>query len=165
MGNSWVMQYTFYDTTGSILETFSDTSRVASDTVIAGVTWYYISSKLSHGVYYTNKSDGLWLMTLGTSTGPTLWYKYPANVGDNWTVQTVARPIIDEGVLQSDTSMTVPKGTYACYKYRMLDNSQLVEQVYLCPGLGDVEIDLYLTTSSGLSYLQAHGELESASLN
>ena len=46
----------------------------------------------------------------------------------------------------------------------MLDNSQLVEQVDLVPGLGDVEIDIYLTTTSGRSYHQIHGELISANI-
>lgn len=165
MGDSWVMQYAVYDTTGTTLETLADTSRVVSDTVIAGVTWYYVSSKISHGVYYTNKSDGLWLMTLGGSAGSTLLYKYPASVGDNWSVEAAAAPIITEGRLQADTSVTVPKGTYSCYEYDMLDNSQLVEQVDLCPGLGDVQVDLYSSTKSGRSYHELRGELVSASIN
>lgn len=165
MGNTWLMQYTVYDTTGATQGTTYDTTSVTMDTVLAGETWYHIATKISSGpLFYTNKSDGLWEMTLGSSIAPTLLYKYPANVGDNWSVQMDASTNYQVSLQSTGASVSVPKGNYACYDYRMLDNSQPVEEVYLNPGLGIVAIDIYASTNSGRSYRVAHGELVSVSL-
>ena len=164
IGNTWLTLYTIYDTTGSMMGTISDTARVASDTVVSGETWYFISSQVSKGpIYYANEANGVWELTLGSSS-PTLLYKYPANVGDTWSVQGSGFSFNQGSLHSNNASITVPKGTYACYDYRMLENSQLIEEAYFYAGVGVVQLDSYSSTNSGRSYLRVHGELVSSSL-
>lgn len=161
VGNTWIMQYTGYDTTGAALGTVYDTATVASDTVVSGVTWYHVSSLVIDGLF-ANKSDGLW--GLGPTAGGSVVLKYPANAGDTWNVQADASTNYTV-VLQSDSaSVTVPKGTYSCYDYKMIINSEPEIEVYMCPGVGFVAMALYSVTNSGRSYKQAYGELTSLTL-
>ncbi len=133
-----------------------DTTTIVSDTVISGVTWYPISSRIFGGLI-AQESNGLW--TYSSSAGSSLVFKYPANVGDSWSSQMDASTTYQVTLESNDASVTVQKGTYSCYDYQMLLNSQPGLEVYLSPGVGFVALDLYSTTSSGRSYKQAHGEL------
>jgi hypothetical protein len=164
IGDTWVTLSTVYDTTGVVLWTELDTSTVWSDTIVSGKMWYSISSLPSRGpIYYTNESDGFWEMIVGIS-GPTLLYKFPANAGDTWSVQGNAVSFNKGSLLSNGVSVTVPKGTYDCYEYRMFENSQLVEDAYFYPGVGLVELNVYSNTNSGRPYIQVQGELVSFSL-
>jgi hypothetical protein len=157
IGNTWSMRYTVYDSTGSTRGTIDDTFKVVTDTVVAGDTWYTISSTIFSTLYFANRSDGIW--TLGTSTEPSLIFKYPANVGETWNAQVDPSTTFQIS-LQSDTvSVTVPKGTYTCYEYRLLENSRPYLDLYASPGVGFVAMDIYANTDSGRSYKQARGEL------
>jgi hypothetical protein len=161
LGNTWLMQYTVYDTTGAVEGMIYDTATVVTDTVISGVTWYHISSKVFGGGLTADKSDGLWEYTSST---PSLFFKYPANVGDTWNAPMNASSTYQITLESDSASVTVPKGTYTCCDYQLLLNSQPAVEAYLCPGVGFVAIDVYSITKSGRSYKQAYGELTSITL-
>lgn len=162
IGNTWLMHYTGYDTTGITRGAIDDTFKITTDTVVAGDTWYSISSTVFSTLYLTNKSDGIW--TSGSSTAPCLIFKYPANVGDNWNAQVDPSTTFQISLQSKTISVTVPKGTYTCYEYRLITNSQPYLDLYLSPGVGFVAMDVYSSTNSGRSYKQAHGELTSFTL-
>jgi len=161
IGDTWLIEYTVYDTTEAIEGTMYDTAMVKTDTVISGVTWHRVSSITIDGVF-TDKSDGLWGFG---STGGFVIFRYPANVGDTWNAPMNSSATYEITLESDSASVTVPKGTYVCYDYRMLLNSLPKLEVYLSPGVGFVAMDVYSTTKSGRSYKQAYGELTSLILN
>ncbi len=162
LGNIWLMEYTVYDSTGTVEGMVYDTDTVARDTVISGITWYHVSGKVFDG-YFADKSDGLY--GLSSPTVEALLFKYPAKVGDTWNAQVDISTTYQVTLQSDNASVTVPKGTYVCYDYQMLLNSQPGFEVYLNPGLGFVAMDVYSITKSGRSYKQAYGELTSVTLN
>jgi hypothetical protein len=156
-GNTWVLQSTYYDSTGAVSSTGLWAIEVTKDTVVEGQTWYRL---FDNSYFYTNKSDGLWLLwSNSTAMSELLLWKYPVSAGDNWPnypYQVTAE--------STNVSITVPNGTYTCYLYRMTYNSQPAEDDYLCPGVGIVARNVYLTTSTGIVYKEYHGELSSLTL-
>lgn len=160
LGDNWVMQYTFYDTTGAVAGTFNDTVTVAKDTVASNITWYDVSSHVING-YFADESDGLWILS---SSGQFLAFKSPANVGDTWSFQTDASTSYQVTLESNGTSVTVPKGTYTCHDYKVAVNSGGGFEFYMCPGVGIVALDIYSVTESGRSYKYAYGQLLSFTL-
>ncbi|HUI29251.1 MAG TPA: hypothetical protein VLX91_03465 [Candidatus Acidoferrales bacterium] len=156
------MQYTVYDTTGIVEGMIYDTAKAATDRTISGVTWYRITSKVFGG-FIANESDGLWTYD-SSSGGSSLVFKYPANVGDNWDAVMNTSIAYQVTVQSVNATINVPKGTYTCYDYKMLLNSQPGLEVYLSPGIGFVAMEVYSFTKSGRSYKQAYGELTSVTL-
>jgi hypothetical protein len=95
---------------------------------------------------------------------PTLLYKYPDSVGDSWNTSYYDSTTLQVSVEQTSTSVTVPQGTYACYEYKTLYNSEPQEDDYFYPGVGFIADDYYSYTNSGRMYKKAHRELVSVTL-
>ncbi len=158
-GNTWVIRATLFDTTGTTMWTIYDTLVVGKDSLFGSETWYQFTDKT---IFFTNKSDGLWRMKTGSSPiAPALFFKYPANVGDSWTIPLENSTTYQVSVYANDISVTVPQGTYSCYQYRFLNNSKLVEDNFLSPGVGLIAFDEYSKTNSGQPYRSARLELVS----
>ncbi len=159
LGNNWSMHYTVYDTAGAERQTINDTFKITTDTVVAGDTWYTIASEVFSTLYLTSKSDGIW--TSGTSVAGAPIFKYPANVGDNWTAQVDTSTTFQISVQSTNDPVGISNGGYTCYEYRLMENSRPYADIYLSAGVGFVMMNLYSTTNSGQPYLLAHGELVS----
>jgi hypothetical protein len=156
LGNTWAFNTIEYDTTGAVTHSGSGTFLVTADTMVAGETWYHIAGTGSEGeMFYTNRLDGFWGMSKsGAGLSKGLLFKHPVSTGDNWNFG-------DEYVfLQSaDTSITVPAGTYHCYKYRFS-----MGDYYFCPGVGIIAEDSYSSTNSGRLYIESRLSVTSVTL-
>jgi len=143
-GNTWAFSTIEYDTTGSVIHSESGAFVVTTDTIVAGETWYHITGAGS--MFYTNRSDGLWVMSNSTSgLFQGLFFKYPGSAGDSWNLGE------DQMFLQSaDTLITVPAGSFHCYEYRL----SMIDYYYYCPGIGFIAEDSYSSTNSGRRYLK-----------
>ncbi len=154
LGNAWTYHQTNYDTVGSIIQWYNGSKIVTMDTIVHDETWYGISDDYA---FCANKSDGFWQLS-GSFQG--LRYKYPASAGDNWYYGG-ARMYL----LSTDTLITVPAGTYHCYKYRYLWNSIPVVDDYFCPGVGLIAEDWYSRTNSGRLYKYSTLDITLITLN
>jgi hypothetical protein len=155
-GNTWAFSTIEYDTTGAVTQSGSGALVVTTDTIVGGETWYHIPGVGSGWpMFYTNRSDGFWGMSNSTSgLFKGLFFKYPVSAGDSWNFG-------DQYIfLQSaDTSITVPAGTYHCYKYRVS-----MDDYYFCPGVGIIAEDSYSNTNSGRLYIEGRLSITSVTL-
>jgi hypothetical protein len=153
-GNTWSFSAVAYDSTGTVTQSGSGSLVVTADTLVGDETWYHISGGGS--VFYTNRSDGIWGMSTGTSgIFQGLFFKYPVSIGDSWNFGG------DQIFLQSaDTVITVPAGTFHCYEYRM----SMSDYYYFCPGVGFIAEDSYSTTNSGSLYIRERLSITSFTL-
>ncbi len=158
-GNTWVYHLVAYDSTGVAVGSTSVSYSVTSDTVADGRTWYHLSN--SGSAYYTNKSDGLWLLLASSSSSvQQLFYKYPSAAGDSWSYGSV-----HISVQSADTSITVPEGTHGCVAYRWSGDPKFGRVDYLCPGLGWVATDYFAIDATGHVYKNETLRLTSVRLN
>lgn len=144
VGNFWSYQTTIYDTLGSIVSTIIDSTRIISDTLINGKKYFIFST----GVLRWNNDAGFWITIAYDSL---LLYKYPANVGDEYSYNIK--------VICKDSSIVIPKGTFKCYGY-----SGSVAIDYVCPGLGLIKEEWYKKLFNGTKYLYQKQELISYQL-
>jgi len=145
VGNSWSFKTTVYDTLGSIVSTTVDSFSVVSDTLINGKKYFIFST----GVLRWNNDSGFWITMAPDSL---LLYKFPANVGDEYSYNIK--------VICKDSSIVVPKGTFKCYGY-----SGSVAIDYVSPGVGLVKEEWYKNKLSGVKYLYQKQELLNYQLN
>ena len=145
IGNSWTYQYTIYDTSGGIIYTSIDSFSVIADTVINGKKRFILST----GVMRWNNDFGFWIPM---SPDSLLLYKYPANVGDEYSNGLK--------VICKDSTFVLPSGTFKCYGY-----SSPVAIDYVSPSVGLVREVWYKKSPSGLEYLYKRQELLSFQVN
>lgn len=157
VGNTWVYVDSSFDTTGALRSVVDQPRAVTIDLLIAGERWYHMAGDSR---FYTNRSDGLWVIwDFSDSSVHSLLFKYPCKVGDTWKY---GRGHVT--VLSTDTTLTVPSGTYHCYEYLIQYNSRPEQYCYLYPGVGFIRTDHFLTTSSGKLYKNYTSELKSVTI-
>ncbi|MGA9292291.1 MAG: hypothetical protein WBV81_06845 [Ignavibacteriaceae bacterium] len=145
IGNTWGYHVVIFDSTGKISNYGNTSISISTDTAASNETWYKIYNS-STGVYYTDRSDGLWMMSNGLQT---ILYKYPCNVGDVW--HFFADSVI---VASKDTIVNTSLNKYTCYLYRIFYNGKPVVDDYLSPGVGLVAEDYYSSMNSGKVYIK-----------
>jgi hypothetical protein len=121
VGNMWAYHdQTFHK---GISGSYDDTLKIVF-TIFFGKDSAY---KNKYDTYYQNKGDGLWIMPFGSSDF-ILSAKYPGNAGDVFghdvtiiTNESSPDPIDSAGadirIDSVNATVTVPAGTYQCYKY------------------------------------------------
>ncbi|GBD87654.1 hypothetical protein BMS3Abin03_01588 [bacterium BMS3Abin03] len=139
VGNVWSYQTTTYDTSGNIISTSVDSFSIVSDTIINGRKTFILST----GVLRWNNESGYWV---STNTDSLLLYKYPANVGDQYSS--------DLKVISIDSMIVIPRGTFRCYGY-----SGSVAIDYVSPGVGLTKEEWYKNKFNGVKYLYQKQEL------
>jgi len=154
-GDLWDYQVASYDTAGIVNGGGTLSLSITSDTVVAGETWYRLSGDTGN-FFYTERSNGFWIMSNGSQA---LFLKYPGSAGESWNCYSDS-----VSVQSTDTSVSVPLGTYNCYMYRLFYSSKPVEDYYLSIGVGMVAEDDYSVTSSGQVYKAYAFSLTYASL-
>ncbi len=154
VGNSWTYKLTSFDTSGIALGAPEDfIYRVTEDTTVFNEKWYYLSGAL----YYIDRSDGVWRVLNGT---PVLFLKYPATVNDSYSSTLGKIRVISTGA-----TITVPKGTYSCYQYRLSQANGSQYDYYFLEGIGFVRIDVFEQTLGGRTYIMSTYELAGYVIN
>jgi hypothetical protein len=166
-GNQWTYRTTAFDSSGNVRSTGTTESRIVRDTMINNESWFFVRSDSTTFELFTNKSDGLWYMSLNSSgkisQAPVLIAKYPADVNDSWpslsgyTMKLAAK----------DMSVSVPSGTYSCYQYSIFDSASqsVLLNLYFSIGKGYVRSDELSRTPSGRTYVVYRKDLMNLTLN
>jgi hypothetical protein len=154
VGNNWTYKLTSFDTSGVALGAPADfVYQVISDSTVFNEKWYYLSGAL----YYVNRSDGVWRVLNGT---PVLFLKYPASVNDSYSSSLGRLRVMSTG-----TTITVPKGTYSCYQYRLSQANGSQFDYYFLEGIGFVRIDVFEQTLGGRTYIMSQYALAGYVIN
>ena len=157
LGNQWIYRSISLDSLGVVQHVDTSTFKIVRDTLIQNERWYFIGRDSTARELLTNRTDGLWYMSLH-STGTiaqaaVLFAKYPANVNDSW----LGPDSSTVKLITNNLAVTVPQGTYTCYQYSYTNKrTGAVEQSkYFPPGRGFVKDEGYSRTSSGQTYVAA----------
>lgn len=163
IGNKWYYNYYYYDTTGTPWPGFHyDSAVVTRDTIIGRERWYKIRNFKGPDVdyldWYTNKSDGIWVLRKVTRTNPHidtavgyLTFKYPTVHGEFW-----GSPLGDSTrVLSVNQIVETPTGTDTCIHYEdHYEFHQLGDfHYFFAPRKGWVMLELFTQTNSGRLYV------------
>jgi len=132
-GNTW----TYRDITLPQQDTMNLTHWISGDTMIGSELWFreYVASDSSNYIYTKNKSDGQHYY-IQPDDIDYLIYKYPATVGDIYYVDNGLDTL---QVLNTDTSITVPAGTFSCYEYKEFSLSAYYALYFVSPGNGFIK--------------------------
>ena len=124
VGNQWNLTVNSYDSS-NVLQSGNISIMILRDTVIAGQRWYEMPIHL----LCQNDSIGL---TIYSESSNQLMFKYPAKVGEVYFNygDTVT-------VVNVDTLITVPAGTFKCYQYHYKSNSSW----FISPGVGFIKYE------------------------
>jgi hypothetical protein len=172
IGNTWIYIDNGYDSNGHLIVPTPSDTLLISDTLSYGKDIIYIPQ--NRHIYYVNRADGLRIRYDGYFD-ETFIAKYPAKAGDIFrhdryliTKESSPDPI---GVAAGDLivsstieSVTVPAGTFICYKYNEdyydTASHQLLDRfnTYYAPNVGMIkEEDFYLDSASQtLKLAQSH---------
>lgn len=141
--NYWTAQNTVYDVQGNEYASSETTRWIVRYTIISGERWYIDQSD----DLYINQADGLHQRTDAGSSY--LFLKYPATVGQSYP----ANPVTNETIIvkATDTSITVPAGTYSCYMYerRTAGSTTLVNYFY-SPNIGPIRFETWNASADPL---------------
>ena len=155
--NNWIFKTIVYDTVGAVKFTSYDTILVGRDTTISSQKWFQAMDK---NVFWTNKTDGVWQIDFGGSNQTAqLLFKFPGNVGDNWTTRDGQASIVS-----TNASISLSSSTYTCYEYTSDYGLGHTENDYFKSGVGPILIEEFTKTNSGLQYKVYRRELISYTL-
>jgi hypothetical protein len=163
VGNRWRYRQTII---GSTIPPTERVVEVLGDTLLRGQTWAVINGGISfhehyplYTSFYRRDADGVheW----GNYDNQAQWgqgftplFPYPVKVGDR-----LHQYLGGGRVLATDTSITVPAGTFRCYHYRHYMDSGFPGAVdmdfFFAPGVGLIRNDIY----SGLRTVYEREEL------
>ena len=122
-GNKWVYNIKVFDSTNVQVYTDVDSSWVERDTTLDGQLWYILVDEDGPFQIAANRDDGYYARDVTLASGTTdidsvgeayMSAKYPVSTGETFPNKT---GFITE-VLSIADSVTVPAGSYSCYKYK-----------------------------------------------
>ncbi|MDP2884828.1 MAG: carboxypeptidase-like regulatory domain-containing protein [Ignavibacteria bacterium] len=138
IGNQWTMHISQWDTQDNLTTFKNEILEILRDTTVAGERWFIMRSFGGRFVLCMNKPDGFYELKSGKST---LRLKYPARVNDSYQ-----RPdaYTNTKVVSVNASISVPKGTFACYQYEdsFIPLGGFRTNEYYSPGVGLVAGEL-----------------------
>lgn len=132
VGNSWTIRISYWDLDGKLRTSRYETSRIVGDTIIDGERWFVMSGDGWYNLC-ANKVNGFYKLNSGTKV---LHVKYPAKVGDSYH-----GPSGETKVVSLNANISVPKGSFVCYQYRVSGPEGARLDLYYSPGVGLVSID------------------------
>jgi hypothetical protein len=157
IGNMWVYEVSGLDTIDNTMKPVRiDTFEVRRDTIIDGERWFVVKDMTPPGGRVINREDGFWQCRRNQE--PFLFLKYPASPGDeySWDVRDIT---VENRVIAADTEVTVPAGTFACYRYTQLTDLQnIIVDYYFAPGAGGIRLEVF--DKAGLRPLSRHDLIE-----
>ncbi len=168
VGNSWSYHLTDYDSSGTVIYTYDQTTKIDRDTVISDKKWYTYNGYPA-GIWFSNKADGYWAFII-TNTGSLkndtslILYKYPANTGDVY-----GNIYFPTEVVSTNEEVTVPAGTFKAIhfsiSYQKLNSYMLDSyEVYVVPRVGLIKQMQVGKKSDGSKYIVYKDELVSYSI-
>jgi hypothetical protein len=177
IGNRWMGTFALYDSTGRITYS-SDTLLVTlfaieRDTIIQGERWYVTSgaslppTSFHPSLLLTARADGLWGRPNNTSSsGSYLIAKFPCSLNDSYVTGKDSN--YRATLLSTNSSVSVPRGMYSCYQYRVSDRNNLSDYksaYFMYPDSGFIRVDQYARMSTGQCYVNASVFLKTLVLN
>ncbi|MFP4458311.1 MAG: hypothetical protein ACLFSQ_01845 [Candidatus Zixiibacteriota bacterium] len=141
-GNFWKFAESHFYADSVIVDTDTVLIEIVKDTIIEGdTTWKWIQNNKDEIMFFKNHEDGLYMHAFRNSDSDTLYYyetprlmfKYPAEIGDEWS----GYEIID-----TDTLISTPAGDFICYGYRDYDNP-MNRRYFFAPGIGYIGTTTY----------------------
>ncbi len=153
IGNTWIYLDNGYDSNGHLIVPSRLDTLLINDTITYGKDVLYIPQ--NRKIYYYNKTDGL-SIRYNFAPEETLFAKYPAKAGDIFrhdsyilTKESSPDPLglaaADYIVSSTTESVTVPAGTFICYKYNAdyydTTKHQLLDRynTYYAPNVGMIK--------------------------
>jgi hypothetical protein len=142
VGNTWVYKNVTYNWNEF------DTMKVVRDSIIGDERWYAIRHSFSSwDEFYTNRIDGLYLLSSFPTSPPTAYkyFKYPSSVGDS---SVVNEGMVLKLVSNSDT-VRVNGQQFICFTYLqyILYGSERdttgYRLIYMMPKVGIIKRDYY----------------------
>lgn len=122
-GNKWVYNIKVFDSTNVQIYTDVDSSWVERDTTLDNQLWFILVDEDGPFQIAANRDDGYYARDVTLASGTTnidsvgeayLSAKYPVNAGESFP----NKPGFITQVLATDTLVTVPAGSFSCYKYK-----------------------------------------------
>jgi len=172
LGNTWIYIDHGYDSNGHLIVPSPSDTLLINDTITYGKDVLYIPR--DRKIYYINKADGLWIR-YDFDSKEIFQAKYPTKVGDIYrhdsyilTKESSPDPLgevaADYIVSSTTESVTVPAGTFICYKYNAdyydTASHQLLDRfnTFYAPNVGLIkEEDFHFdTVSQTLMIAQSH---------
>lgn len=147
---------TQYDSNGAVFgPILPGGNEVKFSRIIGDERWF----DFSHGsdwLLRTNRSDGVWTRWSTTSYG----LEFTTTLGDSCLTTRNGSYV---KLVDLDSMITVPAGTFTCYRYRELfPPFPYSEWVYfIAPGVGIVRQDYYIRYNYGRWFLEAQAVLTS----
>lgn len=170
VGNRWIWRATLYDTLGRAFSPYLDSLKIDSVQVTNSERWYF-PGRPYEKLAFANLAGGCYYRAFSSAvpTPSFLFYKYPATLNETykapqglvsgshvWIVDTLKIMT----VLSTDTTITVPAGTFRCYLYRYAwVNGIFYSEEFLSPGVGWVRVVSYTKLRDGVYFRQYSKEL------
>lgn len=163
-GNLWKFIRTYYDPLGNVIliQHNADSIFIAADTVLDGKKWYY-RRYFGHKLAYRNTSSGVMarLVSENTLATPFVQYKFPVQTGEAFGFPIVFfsgyQAWLDDitytaTVISTDTTITVPAGSFRCVQYRLQRASHIFswQDEFIAPRFGWVKRDSYYTSNDSV---------------
>jgi hypothetical protein len=143
IGNMWIYDIKRYDTLGTVVEAYIDTTSVSDTVSFDGTRWYNLVGYTS--AFFVNRPSGLYVGFPGLLD--MLLFKYPANVGDSTQYTSNAYYVVKS----IDEPVTVMSQVMMAYRYDLRSASGVTKE-YLVPNLGRVQIIGTDATQSRILY-------------
>lgn len=151
VGNQWIAKYTQYDEQGNKTDERFDTLSIVSSYRVYNETMFRASTE----EHYVNRGDGLW----SGADCNRQHAKYPARKDDLYNHESIPvllpssdKPIMQTiavRVLHTDTTVTVPAGTFKTYHYAPVilspTDAKFITPIhsYYAPNVGPVLIETF----------------------
>ncbi len=112
-GSQWTFRYTSYSEAGAVLGSI-DRSFVADTATLNGTFTILLKETLSGQITLgiQKRTDGWWWIPF-PNPNASLWCKYPAVVGDQFSLNNSDYTVDVSKVMSINSSVTVPAGTFA----------------------------------------------------
>ncbi len=176
VGNEWIGRTTRYNFSGGINTSLPEPWMViTSMQTINGEEWFFNEN----GASYINRPDGCWTHLMATDSFRLA--RYPGQVGDTSSllafIETFENGMLGDtfdilsSIAATDTSVTVPAGTYSCYHYQSKAYAyrpgvamRIFSDEFYAPNVGPVRSVTYTLRPDSTVGIQSVWELTSVTL-
>jgi hypothetical protein len=158
-GSKWVFKHTEYNESGTVINT-ENITLVASAYTYAGSNWILLSEQTSATpvIAVQKRADGWWQIPL-PNTSPSLWFKTPAAINDQYLINISDGTTDTAKVNGTGVSLTVPAGTYNCTYVKSYDTNSLENEWWFSNGPLLIQNTEYDERSGGGMYISQRMEL------
>lgn len=130
-GSTWVFKNTYFDQNGTVTNTENYT-LIADTATLNGSVWLLLKETVSNQVLIglQKRTDGWWSLPL-PNPNPSLWFKNPAAVGDQYNLNVNDNTVDLMKIVSINSTLTVPAGTYTgCTFSQSYDSNSMEDEWY-----------------------------------